>query len=97
MSDDSQKSQTWQVPTSNGGEIQVRCPICGGNHFGSARPPQDESRLGFRHVIAGQLVDFETNAPVGASALPVKFKYCLTCGYILKFMLLQGEVERGSD
>jgi hypothetical protein len=30
-------------------------------------------------------------------ALPIKFKFCVNCGFVLKFILEQSEKDRGED
>jgi hypothetical protein len=95
MSAKEPEDRSFTVVAADGAEIRVRCPVCHGDQFGSARPPQDKRRLGFRHVIVGQ--EIEGGASRRSLALPIRFKYCLSCGYILKFMFLQGEKDWGEE
>ena len=56
---------------------------------------QDRRKLGFRHVIVGQ--EIESGAAKETFHAAIRFKYCLSCGYILKFMFLQDEKDWGDE
>ena len=95
MNEKDPSDETFRIKVADGKSVEVQCPICRTNRFGSARPPQDERRLGFQHVIVGR--EFEDGAPGRTMTLPVRFKFCLNCGYVLKFILGQGEADWGDD
>lgn len=91
MSYEEKKDETWHVPTANGNAVAVRCPVCGGDRFGSARPPL-KLGSGFVHVTVGQEVE-KGGVKGRLLAMPTKSKFCLNCGLILKFMLSENEQE----
>lgn len=95
MSAKEPEDKSFSVKTAEGAFVSVRCPICDGKQFGSASPPQDKRKLGFRHVIVGREV--ESGIAGKLSTLTVRFKYCLSCGYVLKFMLLESEKDWGEE
>lgn len=95
MSEKDQPDETFRIKVADGANVQVRCPVCGTDKFGSARPHQDERRLGFQHVIVGR--EFKDGMPGQSMTLPVRFKFCLNCGFVLKFILGQGEADWGED
>lgn len=73
------------IATSSGEDVAVKCPVCAYDKFITARPKIDEDGIGFRHVIVGQ--SLSGDQPLQFLALPVRFKACANCGYVLKFML----------
>lgn len=81
------ESKEFFVAGSDGSTIPVHCPICNHNKFVSARPQDDDSGMGFQHVIVGK--QFRRNEPESARTLtlPVRFQSCANCGYILKFLI----------
>ena len=75
--------QKWTVPTVLKGRINVQCPICGHDEF-LPNVPVDIKRAqreGFRNVVVGVYGDD------GLAALPVNFRHCANCGYVLNFVL----------
>lgn len=90
MSDKDKKDETWHVRTANGSLVKVRCPVCGDDRFGSARPPL-KLGSGFVHVTVGQ--ELEKGAKGRLLAMPTKSKSCLNCGFILKFAFFENEEE----
>lgn len=77
-----------KLRTQDGKEIDLRCPVCGNGEFASTGPDARVDRAGFQHVIVG------INEAIRKQiVLPVKFLYCLNCGFIMKFMLKIKEEE----
>lgn len=63
------------------GKVDVKCPICGFDKFLDTGPTKDEERRGFRHVIVG------VSGKKRLAYLPIRFKFCANCGFILQFMI----------
>lgn len=90
MSEDNSNNSAFYITKSNGEQHKVACPICGGEEFGSARPPQEDGK-GFYHVITGREKDIETKESGDLLSIPVNFRFCLGCGYVVKFMIPRGK------
>jgi hypothetical protein len=101
MSKEQPNEETYRITLGDGSSIEVHCPICGGKHFSSAKPPQIPEGKGFQHVIIGREVERieeeQRGSPGRTMALPIKFKFCVNCGFVLKFILEQSEKDRGED
>jgi hypothetical protein len=91
MSEEESKGEAFHLKAADGSEIKIRCPVCSADRFGSARPPQSKPGIGFQHVIIGR--ELESGSPGNTLSLPVKFKFCLNCGFILKFIIDQTEKD----
>jgi hypothetical protein len=91
--EDSKKTNSYFIKLADGGTLQVKCPVCGASEFSSARPPSPNPKAGFQHVAPGR--EFIDGKPGNILVLPIKFRYCLNCGFILNFVLEQG--QRGDE
>lgn len=81
------------VKLTDGRSVQLKCPICQSNEFGSARPSASQPGAGFQHVTAGR--ELINGKPGDIMVLPAKFKYCLNCGFIMKFVLHHNQKGEG--
>ena len=101
MSKEEPKEENYRITLGDGRTIDVQCPICGSTHFSSAKPPYLSEGKGFQHVIIGREVERneleQRSSPGKTMALPIKFKFCVNCGFVLKFILEQSERDRGED
>jgi hypothetical protein len=78
-----QEKKKFSVQTAKG-RIPVECPVCGGDQFLDIGPAEDAQRRGFRHVVVG--VSGENHL----AWIPVRFKFCENCGFILQFVIQSG-------
>lgn len=83
MSSDPFQPQKFTVQTVLSGRIDVKCPICGHDEF-LLNVPVDIDRAqreGFRNVVVG------IYGEDGLAALPVNFRHCANCGFVLNFVI----------
>jgi len=91
MTDQRTEPEKVRLKTRDGREIEIECPICGGQTFITARAPASEEGAGFQHVIAGREVRYGRQNLM--LTLPVRCWACSNCGYVLKFLILEEEEE----
>ena len=72
------------IPTLSG-QTEVTCPICQNKEFLDSGPPEEIERRGYRHVAVGIT---GTNC---LAYIPVRFKFCGNCGFILQFVIQSKE------
>jgi hypothetical protein len=74
-----------RIKTSDGRQVELKCPICACSTFISVRAPASQEGVGFQHVIAGREMRHGKQGVM--LTLPVRFWACSNCGYVLKFLI----------
>ena len=85
---DSASLQVRDVKTADGRTVQLTCPVCQSSDFYTSGPDKESKRKGFRHVIIG--------ISGGEELLykSVKFSFCASCGFVMKFMIPEKGEEK---
>jgi len=82
-----ENGQLYSFRSSDGSLIEVKCPICAHDKFIDSGPSDLTKRRGFFHVVVGVAGDGKM------LSMPVRFKACSRCGFIVQNLIFRDEEQ----